>query len=255
MSQCLGRYVKDGPKGVNMLSFEGGGLFHLPLRCQMITKSGDLCDGCAAKDIKTAEKVKEIRGTTISGPHPSYLMGRVTDPVPYWSRIYDGAWFRLKIESGCTVSEENMSKIRKAVSAAYEGVTTVEPAPQPGGRKPKALAKAEPKAAEPKAAEPKAAQAALDALPVVAAPTAPAAPVKRRANVKNPKEPKARVEGPIVDISDHTVIHVKVRKVQVNEVDYYLDSKKDKLYDMKFRYAGRLKDGAIVAHPDSDAEA
>ena len=255
MSQCLGRYVKDGPKGVNMLSFEDGGLFHLPLRCQMMTKSGDLCDGCAAKEIKTAEKVKEIRGTTISGPHPSYLMGRVTDPVPYWSRIYDGAWFRLKIESGCTVSEENMSKVQKAVSEAYEGVTTVEPAPQPGARKLKTLPK--PKAAEPKpkAAEPKpkAAEAALDALPVVAA--APAAPVKRRANVKKPKDAKAQVEGPVVDISDHTVIHVKVRKVQVNEVDYYLDSKKDKLYDMKFRYAGRLKDGAIVAHPDSDAEA
>lgn len=245
MSQCLGRYVKDGPKGVNMLSFEDGGLFHLPLRCQMITKSGDLCDGCTAKEIKTAEKVKEIRGTTISGPHPSYLMGRVTDPVPYWSRIYDGAWFRLKIESGCTVSQENMSKVQKAVSAAYEGVTTVEPAPMPGTRKPKALPK------------PKAAQAALDALPVVAAvpAAAAAAPVKRRANVKKPNEAKAQVEGPVVDISDHTVIHVKVRKVQVNEVDYYLDFKKDKLYDMKFRYAGRLKDGAIVAHPDSDAEA
>ena len=249
MSQCLGRYVKDGPKGVNMLSFEDGGLFHLPLRCQMMTKSGDLCDSCAAKETKTAEKVKEIRGTTISGPHPSYLMGRVTDPVPYWSRIYDGAWFRLKIESGCTVSEENMSKVRKAVAQAYEGVTTVEPAPMPeGARKLKTL----PKAAEPKpkAVEPKAAQAALDALPVVAA--APVAPVKRRANIKKSKEAKAQVEGPVVDISEHMV--VKVRKMQVNEVDYYLDSKKDKLYDMKFRYMGRLKDGAIVAHPDSDAE-
>jgi hypothetical protein len=242
MSQCLGRYVKDGPKGVNMLSFEDGGLFHLPLRCQMMTKSGDLCDSCSAKEIKTAEKVKEIRGTTISGPHPSYLMGRVTDPVPYWSRIYDGAWFRLKIESGCSVSEENMSKVRKAVAQAYEGVTTVEPAAMPeGARKLKTLPKAEPKAA----------QAALDALPVVAA--APVAPVKRRANIKKPKEAKAQVEGPVVDISEHMV--VKVRKMQVNEVDYYLDSKKDKLYDMKFRYAGRLKDGAIVAHPDSDAEA
>jgi hypothetical protein len=243
MSQCLGRYVKDGSKG--MLPFEGGPLFHLPLRCQMITRSGDLCDGCAAKEVKTAEKVKEIRGTTICGPHPSYLMGRVTDPVPYWSRLYDGAWFRLKIESGCRVSEENMAKIKKAVAQAYEGVTTVEPAPMPaGGRKPKAVA-------EPKVVT---AQAALDSLPVA---PVPAAPAKRRANVKRKvEEPKARVEGPVVDISDHTIIHIKVRKQMVNDTLYYLDPKKDKLYDTKLRYVGRLKgDGTIDRdYKDSDAE-
>jgi hypothetical protein len=232
-----------------MLSFEDGGLFHLPLRCPMMTRSGDLCDGCAAKEIKTAEKVKEIRGTTISGPHPSYLMGRVTDPVPYWSRLYDGAWFRLKMESGCRVSEENMAKIRKAVSEAYEGVTTVEPAPMPEGvRKMKALPKAEPKAV----------QAALDALPVVPVPAAPI-PAKRRANVKKRvvEEPKAIVEGPVVDTSEDTIIHVKVRKQVVNDIVYYLDFKKSKLYDTKkFRYVGRLKsDGTIDGdHKDSDAE-
>jgi len=190
------------------------------------------------KELKTAEKVKEIRGTTISGPHPSYLMGRVTDPVPYWSRLYDGAWFRLKMESGCRVSEKNMAKIRKAVSEAYEGVTTVEPAPMPEGvRKMKTVKKA--------------------AVPVAAPVAAPVpVPVKRRANVKKPlsDEPLARVEGPVVDISDHTVINIKVRKQEVDGRLYYLDPKKDKLYDMKFKYAGRLKEGAIVNHPDSDAE-
>jgi hypothetical protein len=35
---------------------------------------------------------------------------------------------------------------------------------------------------------------------------------------------------------------------------FYLDSKKDKLYDMKFKYVGRLKDGAVVSYPDSDAD-
>jgi hypothetical protein len=204
----------------------------------MITRSGDLCDGCAAKEAKTMEKVKEIRGTTISGPHPSYLMGRVTDPVPYWSRLYDGEWFRLKIESGCTVSEENMAKARKAVEKAYDGVTTVEPAPMPGGaRKIKAKAPAEPKVEEPKVQEP--------------------APPKRRANVKKAVEavePIACVEGSPIDISEDTVIHIKVRKVEVDGRQFFLDPKKDKLYDLKFNYMGRLKNGAIVAHPDSDAE-
>jgi hypothetical protein len=95
------------------------------------------------------------------------------------------------------------------------------------------------------------------AVPVAAPVAAPApVPVKRRANVKKPlsDEPLARVEGPVVDISDHTVINIKVRKQEVDGRLYYLDPKKDKLYDMKFKYAGRLKEGAIVNHPDSDAE-
>jgi hypothetical protein len=35
---------------------------------------------------------------------------------------------------------------------------------------------------------------------------------------------------------------------------FYLDSKKDKLYDLKGKYVGRLKDDAIDRdYPDSDA--
>jgi len=239
MSQCLGRYVKDGPKGVNMLSFEDGGLFHIPLRCPMITRSGDLCDGCTAKETKTLEKMKDIRGTTIGGPHPSYLMGRVTDPVPYWSRIYDGAWFRLKIESGCRISEENMVKVRKAVAEAYEGVTTVEPAPLPANaRKVKTISKA-PEPVQPVEVEVK-----------------PKTVRKKREPVQKTvtDEPLARVGTNPVDATNDTVIHIKVRKQEVDGRLFYLDPKKDKLYDMKFKYMGRLKDDAIVAHPDSDAE-
>jgi len=239
MSQCLGRYVKDGPKGVNMLSFEDGGLFHIPLRCPMITRSGDLCDGCTAKETKTLEKIKDIRGTTIGGPHPSYLMGRVTDPVPYWSRIYDGAWFRLKIESGCRISEENMVKVRKAVAEAYEGVTTVEPAPLPANAR---KVKTVPKAPEP--------------VQPVEVEVKPKTMRKKKEPVQKTvtDEPLARVGTNPVDATNDTVIHIKVRKQEVDGRLFYLDPKKDKLYDMKFKYMGRLKDGAIVAHPDSDAE-
>ena len=246
MSQCLGRLVKDTPKGTHMLSFEEGGLFHLPLRCETVTRSGDLCDSCCARERKTAEKVQAITGTTISGTHPSYLMGRVTEPIPFWSRLYDGAWFRLKIEEGYTLSEESMAKIKAAVAKAYEGVEQLPPAPIPGvkpGRKASKASKA------PKAVT---AEEALEQLPVV--PVEPIAP-KRRANVKKPtvQQPVAKVEGS-VDVSEHEVVQIKVRKQEVDGRMFYLDSKKDKLYDMKFKYVGRLKDGAVVSHPDSDAD-
>jgi hypothetical protein len=121
-----------------MLSFEdGAGQFHIPYRCDRIARKelNGLCERCSEKERKTAEKVEEISGkarTTMSGMLPSYLHGRVTDPIPFWSRLYDGAWYRLKIESGCKVSEETMAKVKKAVAEAYAGIqTAVEPEPMP----------------------------------------------------------------------------------------------------------------------------
>lgn len=236
-AQCLGRLVKDGPRGVHMLEFEdGGGLFHLPIRCSTIAHSGDLCDACTAREKKTQQKVKEITGTTIKGTLPSYLMGRVTEPIPFWSRLYGGAWYNLKIQEGCTVSEQNMGKVKKAVAVAYEGVETVEPQPMPtGSRKTKAKARVAP-------------TEIVDA------------PVKKEVTKKAPALPIPEpVAGPPVAIIPHpaqelpveTVREIKVRKREIDGRSLYVGPK-DKVYDLKFKYLGRLKDDAIVSFPDSD---
>lgn len=240
MTQCLGRLVKDGPRGVYMLSFEEGGLFHIPLRCEMVTRSGDLCDSCVAKDIKTKEKLGGIRGITIGGTLPSYLMGRVTDPIPYWSRLYDSAWFRLKIEEGYTLSEETMAKVKKAVDKAYVDVTPVAPEAFPASKTKKEK-------------KPVSAEKVLEKLPVIETKTQ--VPVKRKPAVKKtlPQGAAAQVDGEI-DISEHEVLYISVRKQEVDERMFYLNPKNDKLYDMKCKYVGRLKDGAVVEYPDSDAE-
>lgn len=235
-AQCLGRLVRDGPRGIHMLEFErGDGLFHLPIRCSTIAHSGDLCDACMAREKKTEEKVKEITGTTIKGTLPSYLMGRVTEPIPFWSRLYGGAWYNLKIQEGCTVSEENMGKIKKAVAAAYDGVETVEPQPMPtGSRKTKAKAKVAP-------------TEIVDE------------PVKKQVSKKVATTPTEPVAGQAVAIIPHpaqelpveTVREIKVRKREIDGRSLYLGPK-DKVYDLKFKYLGRLKDDAIVSFPDSD---
>jgi hypothetical protein len=230
-----------------MLSFEEGGLFHLPLRCERVTRSGDLCDICAEKEEKTKAKLVGITGRTIGGPLPSYLMGRVTEPIPYWSRMYGGEWYNLKIEEGCTVSEENMVKVKAAVEKAYEGVEQVAPEVAPGKPR-KVKAKAEPKAKAEVPTEVKA-EKVLENLPTVKAVPAP----KRRVNAKKQILPQAIVEGEM-DISEYEVVRITVEKREVDGRSLYFDPAKDKLYDMKFKYVGRLKEGAIVDHPDSDAD-
>lgn len=253
-------------KGVGLLEFDnGGGVFHIPYRCEKMTRNGDLCEACETKEKKTMEKVAKISGSTIQGMLPSYLNGRVTEPIPFWSRLYDGAWYRLKISSGSTVSQETMAKARKAAAVAYEGVEVVEPQAMPGTRKPRAKKVVAAVAAAPVAVAPVAAAAVV---PVVAPATAPppapvpvaaAAPVKK-APRKAPKTKEAvatvaavatldPVELPVEDTHE-----VYVRVVEVDERKLYLAPKKQKLYDLKFKYIGRLKDGKIVAFPDSDAD-
>ena len=242
-------------KGLGLLEFDnGGGVFHIPYRCEKMTRNGDLCEACETKQKKTMEKVAKISGSTIQGMLPSYLNGRVTEPIPFWSRLYDGAWYRLKISSGSTVSEDTMARARKAATVAYEGVEVVEPQAMPGTRKPRAK-----KVVAATAAAPVAAVAAAPVVAPAVAPVAAAAPVKKAPR----KAPKAKeavatvaavatldpVELPVEDTHE-----VYVRVVEVDERKLYLAPKKQKLYDLKFKYIGRLKDGKIVAFPDSDAD-
>jgi len=206
---------------------------------------------CAEKDEKTKAKLVGITGRTIGGALPSYLMGRVTEPIPYWSRMYGGEWYNLKIEEGCTLSEENMVKVKAAVEKAYEGVEQVAPEVAPGkARKVKARAEPKAKVEAPTEAPPEVkAEKILENLPTVKAPPAP----KRRVNAKKQILPQGIVEGEI-DISEHEIVRITVEKREVDGRSLYLDPVKDKLYDMKFKYVGRLKEGAIVDHPDSDAD-
>ena len=242
MTQCLGRLVKD-TRGIGLLSFEDGSVFHIPFRCERITRNGDLCESCSDKEKKTIEKVKDITGTTIKGMLPSFLNGRITEPIPFWSRLYDGAWFRLKVDAGCTLSEEVMAKARKAVALAQEGVAPVEPQAMPGIRKIKS------KKAEPVATP----VAAVVPTPVAAVPK----PIKKRVPKAVPipgvgAAPVATVipgELPVEDTKE-----IPVRRIEVDGRELYHDSQKGKLYDLKFKYLGRLKDGVIVAFPDSDAD-
>ena len=251
-SQCLGRLVRDAPVGVWMLTFEDGSKFHIPIRCNMMASNGDLCDSCQEREKKTIEKVKSITGTTIKGTLPSYLNGRVTEPIPFWSRLYDGAWFRLRVESGYTVSEETMVKARAAAAKAYAGVETVDPQPMPGARKVRAKAPAVAPAV-PIPVEPP-----IVAVAPVPAPT-PVPPTRSRPRppkkvVAPPTEALACVPTPWKELPVENVREITVRKIEVDGRALYLDSVKEKLYDLKFKYIGRLKDGEVHSFPDSDKE-
>jgi hypothetical protein len=259
-----------------MFQFENDGpWFHVPIRCDRMSLSGvDLCGYCVEREKKTIEKLRDIRGTTIGGTLPSYLMGRVIEPIPYWSRLYGGAWFNLKIQEGYTISAETMAKIQMKLDAAYGGIITVPPEPMPNGvtgkkgRRPKAaVAVAVATAPAPAVAAPAVAAPAPVVALTVPSPTPPPAPAAKKRQAKKatatataaatastPTTATAFVPNPETSEEVDDILTIPVRKTTVDGRDLYLDAAKDKLYDLKFKYLGRLKEGAIVAHPDSDAE-
>jgi len=192
MPQCLGRLVKDRVKGLHMLEFDQGGLFYLPIRCKRTVSNGDLCESCIG------------------------VTGRVTDPIPLSSRLYGGAWYNLKIKSGCTVSEQNMARAKKAVATACEGVEA-EPKVKP---RPKVVLKVVTETKPEPKPEPK------------------------------PKAPVAIIPHPMQEVPVDSVREIKVKKQEVNGRSVYVGPK-DKVYDLKFKYLGRLKE-TILDFPDSD---
>jgi hypothetical protein len=235
--RCKGRLVSD-IKGVGTLPFENGGSFHIPLRCDRV--ADDLCEQCKKRKLRTDEKVAGIHGISLQGTHPSYLHGCIDEPTPFWSHIYDGAWFRLKVEEGSIVSSETMARAKAAAVAA--GVAAVEPVPLPtGGKKGR-----------------KKAGTAVAPVAPVPAPTVTKAPKRAKKQLEpealEPVQPIALLKGPPLEIEN--VIHIQVKRVEIGQRPVYLDSKTQKVYDLKCKYIGRYdtEKESIVSFPDSDAE-
>jgi hypothetical protein len=221
--RCAGRLVSD-VKGVGAIPFETGGFFHLPIWCDRIGGESGLCATCERRKERTDEKVAKMTGTSLQGTHPSFLHGIVTEPIPRWSHIYDGTWFRLKLGGGAVVSEENMARAKKIAS----GLPATGDAPI---------------------------ETKLDTkVDTTPNPKPKPAPKPRKIAPKKPEEvtPIASLEKP-VEVDDENVLRIEVKKVEVGGRTVYL-SKAKKVYDLKCKYIGRLRDDEIVSFPDSDAD-
>lgn len=271
-----------------MLPFEGGETwFHVPICCDRMGVVGGLCTSCYERDVRTQKKMETMKGTAIGAMHPSLLHGYIGEPVPFWSHIVGGAWFNLKLEAGYRVNEGIMARAKKAVEAA-EGIgAEMKAAPAPAGlgrrgRKPKVAAAVatpvtpvEVKAVAAAAPKTPTIVEQLRAAPVaVTAPVAPAPmPVAKPAPKKRvPKKAVTQlttavhtpleiatgyVESPRASAVDD-IVEISVRRLELDGGrSYYLDPKKQKVYDMKFKYVGRYsaEQGVINrTFPDSDQE-
>jgi hypothetical protein len=124
MSQCQGR--RTTPKSAPLF-FAGCPRLHKnkPLsflgvaRCT--NKADDLCSECKARVKSTEFQLVKRAGKYIPNQETMFH-GRITEPIPAWSRLYKGPWFEAQIQAGYTLSEETQQAVAAMEQATYENL-------------------------------------------------------------------------------------------------------------------------------------
>ena len=192
------------------------------------------------------------------------------EPIPKWSRLQGGEWYLAQLAAGYTVKgvtpvpvemEEKPAKpVKKFVIPKK---VAVEPSPAmelvvvaPITDTPVKKTRAKKTVVKAVAAEVPAAAVVVPAV----VPVVPAVVPKKF----NPRKKAVAVAKPVIGIveakplDDVTVEKIAVRKTDIGGRALYVSSKKDKVYDLKFKYLGRWnrrEDTVDTSYPDSDGGA
>jgi len=289
--QCLGRlcskevvyFTAEGPR----LHRNKPLLFLLPKRCSTsVGEENELCTQCTSKQTATRNSL-EKRGTKYIPNQGCLLHGIIIEPIPEWSRLYKGGWWSKQIEDGYSMSPETLEKSEQAFCSTHKDIDTkVDMKLASAKEVPKSTKEPRQRMTRKKVSTPIIAITVAPIVippfvkpvvapplkvtaPVVVAPSpvavAPPVPVKKQARrakavPKAVPPPSTEVQIPF-RITDTTpiipteVIEVEVVKIEIDGRQLWLDKAKDKVYDLKYNYLGRIKDDTIdSSFPDSDYE-
>jgi hypothetical protein len=291
--QCLGRlpskelvyFTAEGPR----LHRNKPLLFLIPKRCSGVGEQNGLCAHCISKRTATHNSL-ERRGTKYIPNQGCLLHGTIIEPIPEWSRLYKGAWWSKQVEDGYSMSPETLEKSEQAFCSTHKDVDTkidmklaiakevVKPVKEPRQRMTRKKISTPVVAAviAPIVIPPVKQVVAPVIAPIIKAPPSvvkvdtPVAvthppPVKKQA--KRAKAPPKTLPAPLTSsqtpfrITNTTpiipteVVEVEVVKIEIDGRQLWLDKAKDKVYDLKYNYLGRIKDDTIdSSFPDSDCE-
>jgi len=114
MPRCIGRHICDRiNKGkvpfYNKDPTAAKRYYHIAIQCvNSSIKNSKLCEECTDKEKKT--KTADIRNDRLYDSHESVLHDTIDKPIPVWSHIEGGVWFKTMIEKGYRVEEVEMGK-------------------------------------------------------------------------------------------------------------------------------------------------
>jgi len=124
-TQCLGRLTLD-KKNIPDSKFENSKYgFFLPRRCGAQATNDRLCASCKVKQEKIASLLEKWGGSMQN--QADQLHGLLVEPIPPWSRIYQGAYFQKMLDKGLHVDSGTLKTADAAVAEAYKGLEEYKP--------------------------------------------------------------------------------------------------------------------------------
>ena len=107
MPRCIGRLVSDTIDSGKILFYNADPnatkvYYHIAIQCNHTAlKESKLCEGCIFKEKNTSNAL--IKNGRMYERHTSVLHGTIHDPIPVWSHIEGGEWFKKQIEKGYSI--------------------------------------------------------------------------------------------------------------------------------------------------------
>jgi len=109
MPRCIGRNVSDTIDKGRIAFYHEDPLqaklfYHIAIHCDRTSEKGNkLCENCIEKEKKLNSLTSKTKRMTV--PHPSVLHGTINDPIPLWSHIEGGEWFKNMLAKGYSLEE------------------------------------------------------------------------------------------------------------------------------------------------------
>ena len=109
MPRCIGRNVSDMIDKGKIAFYHENHLeprryYHIAIHCDRTSEKGkNLCLSCIEKEKLTNSLT--IKKNRIDADHPSVLHGTIHEPIPSWSHIEGGEWFKNMLAKGYSVEE------------------------------------------------------------------------------------------------------------------------------------------------------
>ena len=124
MPQCQGR--RTTPKSAPLF-FAGCPRLHKnkplsflgPARCT--NDAEDLCADCQTR-LRSTENQLVKRGNKYIPNQETMFHGRISEPIPPWSRLYKGHWFEEQVKAGYTLSEDTQEAVTAMERATYTDI-------------------------------------------------------------------------------------------------------------------------------------
>lgn len=295
MEQCLAwRIYRDNKDAeLHQLRFKGGFQadgktplrFYVPYRCEEVASKKGLCKGC-----KIRSEDPELTKPAPCGSYQNYYLGNVNEPIRAVnrSRMFGSPWF-LEMHKQFGTSPENLAKGRDAWAVAAAGLKDIPPLPDMGdgvvtevpdksawtpvkGQKKKAPVVKEAKTDKKSKIKIVATLAQTSVLEAINQPVVTETPLvvapPSQVEVKAKRIYKKKVAAiaaplPVAILSEEKPAELDVETIEVvakelNGTNYYLDTRKSKVYNPKNgSYVGRwdsVTETLITTIADSDHE-